>query len=73
MALLQPSPQVFALFDEVLLLSEGLCVWHGPRAAVLGFFEGLGFACPPRTDVPGFLQNITSHKDQRVGGTWNQV
>ncbi len=66
MALLQPSPQVFALFDEVLLLSEGMCVWHGPCADVLPFFAGLGFACPPRMDVPGFLQNITSHKDQRV-------
>ena len=66
MALLQPSPQVFALFDDVLLLSEGVCVFHGPCADVMPFFASLGFACPPRMDVPGFLQNITSAKDQRV-------
>ena len=69
MALLQPSPQVYALFDEVLLLSEGMCVFHGPRADVLPFFEGVGFAPPPRMDVPGFLQNITSHRDQQVWET----
>ena len=28
------------------------------------FFIGTGFRCPPRTDIPDFLQEVTSRKDQ---------
>ncbi len=35
--------QVFDLFDEVMLLSEGLVVFHGPREEVVPFFESMGF------------------------------
>lgn len=66
MALLQPSPEVFKLFDDVLLLSEGACVYHGPREGALPFLESQGFRCPLRMPVPGFLQNITSRRDQEV-------
>ena len=67
MALLQPSPEVFQLFDDIMLLSDGMCVYFGPREGVLPFFESQGFRCPPRMPVPGFLQNITSRRDQQVG------
>ena len=66
MALLQPSPEVFQLFDDVMLLSDGMCVYFGPREGILPFFESQGFRCPPRMPVPGFLQNITSRRDQQV-------
>lgn len=70
MALLQPSPEVFQLFDDVMLLSDGMCVYFGPREGVLPFFENQGFRCPPRMPVPGFLQNITSRRDQKVGRSY---
>ncbi len=66
MALLQPSPEIFRLFDDVMLLSDGICIYYGPCTKVLPFFEGMGFQCPPRMAIPGFLQNITSSKDQQV-------
>lgn len=66
MALLQPSPEIFRLFDDVMLLSDGICIYYGPCTEVLPFFEGMGFQCPPRMAIPGFLQNITSSKDQQV-------
>ncbi|EIE25913.1 ATP-binding cassette transporter [Coccomyxa subellipsoidea C-169] len=65
MALLQPSPEIFRLFDDVMLLSDGICIYYGPCTKVLPFFEGMGFQCPPRMAIPGFLQNITSSKDQQ--------
>lgn len=34
MALLQPAPEIFDLFDDVLLLAEGMIVFHGPREEV---------------------------------------
>ena len=70
MALLQPSPEVFQLFDDIMLLSDGMCVFFGPRAGVLPFFKAQGFKCPPRMPVPGFLQNITSRRDQGVSQTY---
>jgi ABC-type multidrug transport system ATPase subunit len=33
-SLLQPEPAVVALFDEVLLMSEGRVIWHGPADKV---------------------------------------
>ncbi|XP_007016113.2 PREDICTED: ABC transporter G family member 31 [Theobroma cacao] len=64
MALLQPAPETFELFDDLVLLSEGYMVYQGPRAEVLEFFESLGFKLPPRKGVADFLQEVTSKKDQ---------
>ncbi|CAL9078900.1 unnamed protein product [Musa textilis] len=64
MSLLQPAPETFALFDDVILLSEGQIVYHGPRENVLEFFESVGFRCPERKGVADFLQEVTSKKDQ---------
>lgn len=58
MALLQPAPETFDLFDDLVLLSEGHVVYHGPRAQVLEFFESLGFRLPPRKGVADFLQEV---------------
>ncbi|KFK23406.1 hypothetical protein AALP_AAs61696U000200 [Arabis alpina] len=64
MALLQPAPETFDLFDDLILLSEGYMVYKGPRQDVVGFFESLGFRLPPRKGVADFLQEVTSKKDQ---------
>ncbi|KAK2969189.1 hypothetical protein RJ640_025902 [Escallonia rubra] len=64
MALLQPAPETFDLFDDLVLLSDGYMVYHGPRAEVVEFFESLGFRLPPRKGVADFLQEVTSRKDQ---------
>ncbi|GJP69950.1 hypothetical protein CLOP_g944 [Closterium sp. NIES-67] len=63
-ALLQPAPETFALFDDVLLLAEGHVVYHGPREGVMGLFQSLGFDCPRRKGVADFLLEVTSAKDQ---------
>jgi ABC-type multidrug transport system ATPase subunit len=57
-SLLQPTPEVFELFDDVMLLSEGQIVYQGPREYVLEFFERCGFRCPQRKGVPDFLQEV---------------
>ncbi|CAN1282354.1 ABC transporter G family member 31 [Linum perenne] len=64
MALLQPPPETFDLFDDLILLSEGYVVYEGPREEVVKFFESLGFQLPPRKGVADFLQEVTSKKDQ---------
>lgn len=64
-SLLQPAPETFALFDDVIVLSEGQIVYQGPRESVLDFFQFMGFKCPERKGIADFLQEVTSKKDQQ--------
>ncbi|XP_013744019.2 ABC transporter G family member 32 [Brassica napus] len=64
-SLLQPSPETYELFDDVILMSEGQIIYQGPRDEVLDFFSSLGFSCPERKNVADFLQEVTSKKDQQ--------
>ncbi|XP_052166849.1 ABC transporter G family member 46 [Oryza glaberrima] len=64
-ALLQPAPETYELFDDIILLSDGQVVYSGPRDHVLEFFKSLGFKCPERKGVADFLQEVTSRKDQK--------
>lgn len=66
-ALLQPEPQVYDIFDDVMLLSNGRIAFHGPRPLAEPYFENLGFVPPPKKAVADFLQvlfclyNCTTH------------
>ncbi|XVF26439.1 hypothetical protein REPUB_Repub14bG0016500 [Reevesia pubescens] len=63
-SLLQPAPETYNLFDDIILLSEGQIIYQGPTEGVLEFFEYMGFKCPERKGVADFLQEVTSNKDQ---------
>ncbi|CAI9101372.1 OLC1v1038678C1 [Oldenlandia corymbosa var. corymbosa] len=63
-SLLQPAPETFDLFDDIILMAEGKIVYHGPRVTILEFFESCGFKCPERKGVADFLQEVISRKDQ---------
>ncbi|KAI8531756.1 hypothetical protein RHMOL_Rhmol11G0160400 [Rhododendron molle] len=77
-ALLQPAPETFDLFDDIILMEGGKIVYHGPRSCVLEFFEDCGFRCPERKGVSDFLQEVISRKDQeqywhRAGQSWSYI
>ncbi|GMF46956.1 unnamed protein product [Phytophthora fragariaefolia] len=57
-ALLQPAPEVFDLFDNVMVLNHGEIIYHGPREQAVPYFETLGFQCPPRRDAADFLLDL---------------
>ncbi|KAL3714547.1 hypothetical protein ACJRO7_006462 [Eucalyptus globulus] len=63
-SLLQPAPETFDLFDDIILMAQGHVVYHGPRTDVLSFFEHSGFKCPLRKGIADFLQEVVSEKDQ---------
>ncbi|XP_019444055.1 PREDICTED: ABC transporter G family member 15-like isoform X2 [Lupinus angustifolius] len=44
----QPSSEVFNLFDDLLLLSNGETVYFGEAKMALKFFADAGFPCPTR-------------------------
>lgn len=58
-SLLQPAPETYDLFDDIILLSDGQIVYQGPREHVLEFFESMGFRCPERKGVADFLQEVS--------------
>ncbi len=58
-SLLQPAPETFQLFDDIILLSEGVVVYQGPCNKVEEFFDSCGFKCPPRKGIADFLQEVT--------------
>ncbi|KAH9617721.1 hypothetical protein KSS87_018667, partial [Heliosperma pusillum] len=64
LSLLQPAPETFNLFDDIILLSDGQIVYQGPRESVIEFFEFMGFKCPERKGIADFLQEVTSMKEQ---------
>ncbi|KAL2953245.1 hypothetical protein AAZX31_19G155100 [Glycine max] len=63
-SLLQPAPETYNLFDDIIVLSDSHIGYQGPREYVLEFFESMGFKCPERKGVADFLQEVTSWKDQ---------
>ncbi|XP_043687310.1 pleiotropic drug resistance protein 3-like [Telopea speciosissima] len=63
-SLLQPAPETYNLFDDVILMAEGKIVYHGPCCCILEFFEYCGFRCPERKGAADFLQEVVSKKDQ---------
>lgn len=38
----QPRSSIFGMFDDLMLLSEGRCVYFGPAEGVLDYFEKVG-------------------------------
>lgn len=66
-ALLQPAPETYDLFDDILLLSDGQIVYQGPRENVLEFFESMGFKCPERKGVADFLQEVSELPRRKPG------
>ena len=56
--LYQASNSIFNLFDKVLVLDEGHCVYFGPTAGAKDYFADLGFHCPTRKSTPDFLTGL---------------
>ncbi|DBB03271.1 TPA: hypothetical protein ACH3X3_010666 [Trebouxia sp. C0006] len=67
--LLQPPPEVYSVFDDVLLLTDGQVCFHGPVDEAIPFFRSLGFDCPIRKDPANFLQEVTTPKGQVLFAT----
>jgi ABC-type multidrug transport system ATPase subunit/ABC-type multidrug transport system permease subunit len=64
-SLLQPSPEVFELFDDVIVLNAGHVLYYGPTIGVDDYFLSLGFHRPKSRDVADFLLDLAT-EEQRV-------
>nr|QST15003.1 ABCG2-like1 protein [Diaphanosoma celebensis] len=50
----QPSSEVFAMFDRILLMAEGRTAYLGPANEALSFFSSMGLPCPPNYNPADF-------------------
>jgi ABC-type multidrug transport system ATPase subunit len=57
-SLLQPAPETYDLFDDIILMAEGQIVYHGSKNYIMSFFESCGFKCPERKGCADFLQEV---------------
>lgn len=64
-SLLQPSQELYNLFDHILVLENRRGAYFGPTATCLEHFEQAGYTCPKNKNVAEFLLEICS-------GTGNQ-
>ncbi|KAL9261322.1 ABC transporter G family member 15-like protein [Drosera capensis] len=61
----QPSSEVFSLFDDLYLLSNGETVYFGEAKSALEFFAQAGFPCPSRRNPSDhFLRCVNSDFDK---------
>ena len=50
-ALLQPTPEVYKLFDDVILMRDGTIIYHGARSHVPDYLTSIGFKLPKFSPV----------------------
>jgi ABC-type multidrug transport system ATPase subunit/ABC-type multidrug transport system permease subunit len=67
----QPRSNIVALFDQLILLASGKCVYSGEFAKCQGYFESIGQPCPPGFNIADYLIDMTMHAtlDQSSGAS----
>ncbi|KAG0094059.1 hypothetical protein BGZ92_009267 [Podila epicladia] len=65
----QASENIYDLFDKVLLLYDGRCIYFGPAEDARSYFINMGFDCPARQTTADFLTAVTDpHERKPVDG-----
>ena len=65
-ALYQAGESLYDLFDKVILIDEGKCLYYGPTEEAAAYFENLGFRRPPRWTTADFLTSVTDPHERQV-------
>nr|GEW75923.1 ABC transporter G family member 25 [Tanacetum cinerariifolium]GEW78549.1 ABC transporter G family member 25 [Tanacetum cinerariifolium] len=61
----QPSSRVFQMFDKVLVLSEGRCIYFGRGSDAMTYFDSINFR-------PSFPMNPADFLLDLANGAWHQ-
>lgn len=56
--------QLFAMFDELMLLHRGQIVFQGPATQCSSYFARLGLRCPPRFNPADFLLDLLTVRSE---------
>jgi ABC-type multidrug transport system ATPase subunit len=70
----QPSSEVFELFDNVICMSKGHIVYHGPVGGLTDYLASQGYKCPsdynPSDYVMYVLQTISDEELEKLSSAW---
>jgi ABC-type multidrug transport system ATPase subunit/ABC-type multidrug transport system permease subunit len=72
----QPRTNIFGLFDNVLLLSQGEELYSGPTHGARTFLEScpiIGYNLPPQTNVADWIMDIIHDDEYRIKNGNNQT
>lgn len=65
-ALYQAGESLYDLFDKVVLMDEGKCLYYGPTEEAAAYFENLGFLRPQRWTTADFLTSVTDPHERHI-------
>jgi ABC-type multidrug transport system ATPase subunit len=57
----QPRSNIFALFDQLVLLSQGNLVYSGPAEEVVNHLNDIGHPCPVGFNIADYIVDLTMH------------
>lgn len=64
--LYQASDSIYHLFDKVMVLDEGRCIYFGPTNIAKQYFTEKGFYCPDRKSTPDFLTGLCNLNERET-------
>ncbi|KAJ3284582.1 hypothetical protein HK104_009867 [Borealophlyctis nickersoniae] len=62
----QASEDMYKIFDKVMVLDKGRCIFFGPVGRAKAYFEEMGFECEHRKSTPDFLTGITNVNERKI-------
>jgi ABC-type multidrug transport system ATPase subunit len=62
----QPSSDIFFLFDELLLLSQGQVMYQGSIQSVVSYFARFGYQCPQYTNPSDYIFMNILNEDESL-------
>ncbi|KZV33085.1 ABC transporter G family member 25-like [Dorcoceras hygrometricum] len=68
----QPSSRVYQMFDDLLVLSEGRCIYFGKRCEAMGYFESVGFSPFFPMNPADFMLDLANGVCQLNGSSENE-
>jgi len=68
-AIHQPSSQMYALFDDLMILVEGCVTYNGPAKNAVPYFASIGFKCNRFFNPADFIMGLILEEElQKQGG-----
>ncbi|XP_011686846.1 PREDICTED: ATP-binding cassette sub-family G member 1-like isoform X1 [Wasmannia auropunctata] len=68
----QPSSQMISLFDDIMVLDRGRCIYCGPKSEILNTYSIAGFTCPNFYNIAEFVLEVTTEqKDGDLENLYN--
>lgn len=65
-ALYQAGESLYNLFDKVLLIDQGQCLYYGSADTAKKYFQDLGFDCPERWTTADFLTSVSDEHERSI-------